>query len=345
MAEISIIIPCYNVAEYIDRCLESVVEQTIGLDKLEILVINDASTDDTLGKLCQWEQRFPDNITVITYEENLRQGGARNIGLEHASGQYIGFVDADDWIDRDMFRLLYEKMITLKVDVVKCKFIREEYPGQHSLSEDHRHDVEYAFTPKNGLYYGWVTDCGNCGGYGHLGTGLYKKSLILEHNIYFPEKVAYEDNYFGCILNLYTGTLYILDKAMYHYFLNPASTITSANALHHLERLEVELMLIDDFRDRGALEVWHDEIELDFMERFYFNTWHIVFTRFSYIPDIFQIMKKSILQLFPDYKKNPYLMGLESSSSEKQMLRLLDMNREFGPEELEAVRDAYLSLL
>lgn len=345
MAEISIIIPCYNVEEYIDRCLESVVTQSIGLDMLEIIAINDASTDNTLDKLCQWEQRFPENIMVITYEENLRQGGARNRGLEYASGEYIGFVDADDWIDKDMFKLLYEKMSTLNVDVVKCKFIREAYPGQYPLPEDNRHDVEYAFTPRNGLYYGWVTECGNCGSYGHLVTGLYRKSLLTEHNIYFPENVAYEDNYFGCLLNLYTGSLYILDKVLYHYFLNPASTVTSANALHHLERLEVELMLIDDFRDRGALEAWHDEIELDFLERFYINTWHIVFTRFSYIPDIFPIMKSSILQLFPNYMKNPYLAKMEDSSPAKQMLRLLEMNHEFCPEELETVKDAYLSML
>ena len=87
MAEISIIIPCYNVEEYIDRCLESVVAQTIGLDMLEIIVINDASTDNTLNKLYQWERRFPQNIMEITYEENQRKGGARNIRLEYATGQ------------------------------------------------------------------------------------------------------------------------------------------------------------------------------------------------------------------------------------------------------------------
>lgn len=196
MPEISIIIPCYNVEQYIDRCLESVVSQTIGLDLLEIILINDASTDNTLNKLYQWEGRFPQNIMVITYEENLRQGGARNIGLKYASGQYIGFVDADDWIDKDMYRLMYEKMCTLKVDAVKCKFIREAYMGEYCPSEDNRHDVEYTFTPKNGLYYGTVTECGNCGYYGHLVTGLYKKSLITENNIFFPEKLAYEDNFF-----------------------------------------------------------------------------------------------------------------------------------------------------
>lgn len=340
MAEISIIIPCYNVENYIDRCLESVVAQTIGLDLLEIIVINDASTDNTLEKLYQWERRFPKNIMVVTYEENLRQGGARNIGLAHASGQYIGFVDADDWIDKDMFRLLYEKMSTHRFDAVMCKHIREADQGEYSPSEDNRHDVEYAFTPKNGLYYGQVAEYGNCGSYGGFCEGLYKRSLIMEHDIRFPEKLAYEDNYFCAVLSLYIGRLYILDKVMYHYFVNPASTVTSINALHQLDRLKIELMIVDAFKERGAFELWHDEIERDFLQRFYLNTWHIVFTRFSYIPDIFSDMKRSILQLFPDYRKNPYFM-----KREEPMLELLEMEPEPRTEELAAVRQAYLSAL
>lgn len=340
MAEISIIIPCYNVEEYIDRCLESVAAQTIGLDMLEIIVINDASTDNTLNKLYQWEQRFPENIMVITYEENLRQGGARNIGLEYASGQYVGFVDADDWIDKDMFRLLYEKMCTGKYDVVKCKYVREICPGQYSLSEDKRQDVEYAFTPRNGFYYGRVAECGNCGSYGGLWTGLYKKSLIEVYDIRFPEKLAYEDNFFCAVLDLYIGSLYILDKVLYHYFVNLVSTSTSSNALHQLDRLSTELMLIDAFKERGAFNLWHDEIERDFLQRFYLNTWYIVFTRFSYIPDIFSDMKKSIMRLFPDYAKNPYL-----KEQEEPLLELLEMNPEPRTEELETIRDKYLHAL
>lgn len=339
MAEISIIIPCYNAEKYIDRCLESVVTQTIGLDMLEIIVINDASTDNSLNKLYWWEQRFPQNIMVITYEENLRQGGARNVGLEYASGQYIGFVDADDWIDRDMYRLLYEKMRTLEVDAVKCKYTQEFHQGEQFLPEDNRHDVEYVFTPKSGIYYGKVTECGNCGSYGHLVTGLYKKSMMVEHDIHFPEKLAYEDNYFAGILDLYIGSLYILDKVLYHYFVNPASTTLSADAAYHYrDRMKVELLLIEAFKERGALEPWHDEIERDFLQRFYLNTWHIVFTRLSYIPDIFPFMKKTILQLFPDYKKNHYLMEREDP-----MLQLLEMNGELKQEELAVIKEAYLS--
>lgn len=72
MALISVIIPCYNVEEYIDRCMESLANQTIKIENLEIILVNDASTDGTLDKLYEWEQRFPENIVVVTYEKNIR---------------------------------------------------------------------------------------------------------------------------------------------------------------------------------------------------------------------------------------------------------------------------------
>ena len=342
MNKISVIIPCYNVEQYIDRCLESVVSQTIGLYMLEIIVVNDASTDGTLNKLYEWEKRFPENIMVITYEENLRQGGARNLGLKYATGDYIGFVDADDWIERDMYELLYEKMSTGEYDLVKCKHIRDYGEESCSLSRENRHDVEYHFTSQNGVCYGTVTETGNCGEYGGLWSGLYKKAMLVEQNISFPEHMAYEDNYFGGIVNLYVEKLYILDVILYHYFFNRASTVTTRNEIYHItDRLAVETMLVEEYMKRGAFEVYHDEIERDFLERFFCNTWYLIFTRFDYIPDIMDSMKKVILELFPNYKENPYII---SSEGTLELLELLEIDNLQG-EDLKKVQEAYLSVL
>ena len=112
MSKVSIIIPCYNVSEYIDRCLESITVQTIGVDNLEIICVDDASTDDTWDKLQQWEQRFPEQIILIHCKTNGRQGTARNIGLEYASSPWISFIDSDDWIEPDYFEKLYTILAT-----------------------------------------------------------------------------------------------------------------------------------------------------------------------------------------------------------------------------------------
>lgn len=340
MSKISVIIPCYNVEAYIDRCLESVMAQSIGLEQIEVIVVNDASTDNTLEKLYQWEQRFPENIMVITYEKNIRQGGARNVGLQYATGEYIGFVDADDWIAEDMYQELYEKMRTGNYDMVRCKFIREHFVGEVSIQEE-RQDAEYHFPVHSGICYGQVTDSGNCGEYGSICTGLYKKELLRKQKLYFPEGMAYEDNYWESILKLYIQHMYIIDKVMYHYFINSASTVTAINAVHHLQRMEIELMKVEELKARGAFPWYYHEIEWEFIQRYYLNTWYLIFTRFSYVPDIFNEMKTQILQLFPKYKENPYLS--RANLREQQLLRILEMEHTFSVEELEKIKKLYLA--
>ncbi|MCM1326531.1 MAG: glycosyltransferase [Bacteroidales bacterium] len=338
MDKISVIIPCYNVEQYIDRCLESVVTQTIGLDMLEIIVVNDASTDGTLEKLYQWEKRFPENIMVITYDENLRQGGARNLGLQYATGEYVGFVDSDDWIEPDMYELLYEKMSTGKYDLVNGKYIREYEGEECSISRENRHDKEYHFTAQNGLCYGVAEETGNCGFYGGLWSGLYKNSMLKEKEIWFPEHLAYEDNHFLGVVALYVKNLYIVDVVLYHYFFNQTSTIATINGTHHItDRLTIETMLVEDYKKRGAFEIYHDEIEKGFLERFFCNTWHIIFMRFDYIPDIMDSMKKVILELFPNYKENPSVINDEAMMI---WLELLEADH-IQTEELEKIKDVY----
>jgi glycosyltransferase involved in cell wall biosynthesis len=86
--KISIIIPCYNVEKYIERCIDSLINQTMNLDQMEFIFVNDASTDRTLDILLKYEKKYSDSIMVINSEENLRQGGARNIGLSYTNGDY-----------------------------------------------------------------------------------------------------------------------------------------------------------------------------------------------------------------------------------------------------------------
>lgn len=125
MRKISVIIPCYNVASYVDRCITSIVVQTIGIDNLEIICIDDASTDHTWEHLQKWEQKFPENILLIRQEVNRRQGAARNVGLQYASADWVAFVDADDWLEPDYFEQLYAPVTQFECDVVSCDWRRD----------------------------------------------------------------------------------------------------------------------------------------------------------------------------------------------------------------------------
>lgn len=273
--KISIIIPCYNVEKYIDRCLESVTKQTIGLEHMEIILINDASTDGTLDKLKLWEQRYSENIILVTYDENIRQGGARNVGLSYATGDYIGFVDSDDWIELDMYETLADEMITGPYDVVNCQLIRNK--GDEGESE---------FVPE----------------WGGIVTGLYTRELVFGHDVFFPEHMSYEDNYWGSLIDHYINSACRVNSALYHYYVNSHSTVTSRSQVAQLDRMKIEVMLLDEYQKRNFFTEDYERIFDNFIERYYLNTWFIIFTRFDEIPDVLSEMVETISFYFPDYK-------------------------------------------
>ena len=110
MPMISVIIPCFNVEQYVRRCVDSVLAQTIGQDNMEVILVDDCSTDHTPEILREYEADYP-CVKTVFYEKNLRQGGARNRGMEVAQGKYLGFVDSDDWIASEMYEKLLSTLI------------------------------------------------------------------------------------------------------------------------------------------------------------------------------------------------------------------------------------------
>ena len=109
MAEISIIIACYNVEKYLMRCFESLEKQTIGMENMELIFVDDASTDHTWDMIQTIENQYPQNVVAIHCDENGRQGKARNIGMSYAAADYIGFVDSDDWVEANMYEILLDE--------------------------------------------------------------------------------------------------------------------------------------------------------------------------------------------------------------------------------------------
>lgn len=107
---VSVIVPVYYPRrEYIDRLLDSIVRQTIGIEQLEVILVSDGdSSEATKEMLAAWESRFPKQLILIRYEENQGPGYARTLGMEYANGKYIAFADQDDWLSLEMYRVLTE---------------------------------------------------------------------------------------------------------------------------------------------------------------------------------------------------------------------------------------------
>ena len=264
MKKITVIIPCYNVARWIDRCMMSVAVQTIGMDNLEIICVDDASTDGTWEHLQKWEQSFPDQVLLIRQEGNRRQGAARNLGLQYASADWVAFVDADDWLEPDCLEELYAPVGSYICDVVACgmaqdssrslEYFKEEDRGSGQgryIRSDTRERKKEAVLTKPLGFTAWAK--------------LIRKSLLLEHQLYFPEGLAYEDNYWIPLLHIYADYLYVTEKKLYHWFVHDASTIHSKNGSHHIDRATIQMMKWEDYGKRGLLQPYREELEYDFL--------------------------------------------------------------------------------
>ena len=117
---ISVIIPCYNVQKYIMRCFGSIYDQTYGFENLEVILIDDLSTDNTWSILESLQRKYPGNVIALKMQKKGKCGGTRNLGMDICSGKYITFVDADDWIHPDMLKVLHDRMAEDDYDVVQC---------------------------------------------------------------------------------------------------------------------------------------------------------------------------------------------------------------------------------
>ena len=121
MIKVSIIVPAYNVEQYIDKCLNSLVSQTI--DDYEIIIVVDGSKDGSIEIVKQYYEKYP---SIIKYYETANKGlsAARNYGLKKAKGEYVGFVDSDDYVSEKMFEKMYNYAINNECDIVVCNYYK-----------------------------------------------------------------------------------------------------------------------------------------------------------------------------------------------------------------------------
>lgn len=320
---ISIIIPCYNVEKYIDRCFESLLAQTIGFDRLEIIMVDDCSTDRTWDKLTAIEATYPESVMIIRCDKNGRQGRARNIGLQYASAPYVGYVDSDDWIESDMYEKLYEKMIVFKCDIVMCHNWRDTALAGQVLAPKLTGNADRMFAIDTVEKRKTFIVCGSIGY--SVWDKLFTRDLLTQNNICFPENLAYEDHFFSALLYFYATKIYILEERLYHYYLNPDSTILSPNATHHFNILTVDKMIWAECEKRGFMSVYRKELEFQFLTLCYLITLKTISLRLTEFPyDFFLELKEETLKRVPNYHNNPYVKDYLTEINQR-FLQLLEL--------------------
>ncbi len=300
--KVSVIIPVYNGEAHICRCLDSLVEQS--LSDIEVIVINDASTDSTPHMLAEYQKKFPKKIKVITLPTNKKQGGARNAGLDIAQGEYIGFVDADDFVAINMYEELYNKALSQNYDVVDSDFFI--FDGDQVLKTSTSTNPALINTSKDSDNYNLFN------GYGRIWTKIFKNFFFDKNKLAlrFPENLFYEDNYLQPFLSASTEKMGKVFDAFYYYSHNPESTTRSIDNPRYFDRVISATMLLEDFRQRKDYIKYKEEVDYRVYRLGVYHTFFGMVGAHSKIPfnkinDIIILNKKINIQDNIYYKKDP----------------------------------------
>ena len=200
MPKISIITPVYNVEKYLNRCLDSLVNQT--LKDIEIICINDCSTDKSLQILQQYALQDK-RVKIIDLKEKQNAAIARNYGLENAQGQYLGFVDADDFVDLDFYEKLYNCARQNSADIIKGNFKEKTLTGKTEISTMNADILQ----SKDKMHF-----------YSNWQSAIYKKELITKNKIRFPAECSKgQDIVFLCRCVVKATDLKIINDVFYNY--------------------------------------------------------------------------------------------------------------------------------
>lgn len=255
---VSIIVPVYNVSMYVEKCLQALVGQS--LNNMEIILVDDGSTD-TSGQICdQYAEKYQ-NIKVIHCENN-GLGMARNRGLEIASGEYVGFVDSDDFISQRMYEILYRNAIENEADISYCawkRFTVEEPTGESLIEDDENHLQLQMWSGKEDIRQylldriGRPPECREDNFYGAtVCGGIFRRQLLEEYSIHFESEKVFiaEDMLFDIDVILRCRKVVHCDAVLYFYRYNPASLTT----VYRLDRFEKNVILYREMYNRLSKE-------------------------------------------------------------------------------------------
>lgn len=244
--KLSIIVPVYNAQATLDKCLDSLLEQDI--QNYEVICVDDGSTDSSFEILSNYKIKYS-HLSVYK-KNNGGQASARNLALSHALGDFISFVDSDDWIEKNMYRLILTTMEKEESDIGVCDMV------EHFSSKD----VYHSF-------------CANHSPFAQAGSAcnkVFRRSCL--NGLTFPLSLWYEDFNFTTKILLRTNTISYIPKGLYHYRFCENSTMHNQNSLRNLDMIKIfEDILCYSKEHNLYAEHYHDLAYL-FLDHVYITT-------------------------------------------------------------------------
>lgn len=292
--KVSVIVPVYNTEKYLRRCLDSLVNQTI--EDIEIIVINDCSPDNSKEILKEYEKKYKDKIKVFHNKTNKGIGYNRNYGIKKVTGEYIGFVDSDDWVNETMYDKLYKKAKEDNLDLVLCNF-HKMLEKENDLEEIASSEISYFKNTNLKQTPNLLLDV-------ELApwNKLYKKELIKE--ITFPENLKYEDTIFVLKAMARSKKIGMVDEKLNYYLVRSKSETTVMNKKVY-DILKVSKMMIDELKSHDYYNDVKDYAEAMTIRNLFRYTLQQRYQKDKklangFIDDAFKFLNEE----FPNWKQN-----------------------------------------
>ena len=293
--KVSVIVPVYNVEKYLDKCLNSLVNQT--LEEIEIIVVNDGSKDNSQQIIDDYAFKYPAKVKPL-FKENGGLSDARNYGMPYATGEYIGFIDSDDFVDTDMYEVMYKEAKAGDYQIVECNL-------HHTFNDYEDTEIGEHITDKKRL----IMD-----GRSVVWNKIYKRDWLMNTGVTFHKGIIYEDVEFFVKLVPYMDRYANVEPAFVHY-VQRNSSINNKSSLKTLDILTVLGELKNYYEEKGFYDEYRDALEYLFTRILLCSS----MSRMCGIPD--KKDRKSALNKnldmlysnFPEWRKNKYLKANHSA--------------------------------
>ena len=287
--KISVIVPVYNVYDYLDKCLNSLVNQT--LKDIEIIVVNDGSKDKSQEIIDKYQKKYK-NIKAYK-KENSGLSDTRNYGLKYVNGEYITFVDSDDYLELDMYEKMYEKAKTGNYDIVACDINYVYSDREERLVVDPKKDT---FNNKELFINFYPTVC----------TKIFKKELFFDSKLQFKSGVWYEDVEFMYRLLPYIKSVGVTHDTYYNY-LQREKSITSTVSPKIYDYIKNFNGLVDYYKEKNYYDKYKKELEYAYVRYIYatFIKTCLSYEKKEYLKAV-NVAIENVHEHFPKYRKNKY---------------------------------------
>lgn len=309
MPKTSVIVPVYNVEDFVEKCARSVLRQTE--KDLELILVDDGSTDNS-GRLCD-QLAAADSRVRVVHQENQGLGGARNTGIDHAQGEWLLFVDSDDWLEPDILEKALAAAGKAQAEMAVFPFRTVDMAGKELAVFDDGLPKGIGLTLEETPEMLFISPC--------AWNKLYHARLFQESGVRYPPRVWYEDIRTTFKLLPHCKRVVFLEDTGYNYLQRPGSIMNNLKLARNREIIEAFNDLLGWYRERGLFEKYRQELE-------YLTVLHVLLTasvrvlRADRKHPLLEEFRGYVEERFPDYGRNRYLGRL--GKKRRVLLTLLE---------------------